>query len=84
MNQVSYNIYRLIPFAPVLESDLIVVSSYFAEPIEIINDDEERWKRSVEKDLNQLYEKLDKSTTYLNELMNKIVNKEIGNIESNS
>ena len=40
MNQVSYNIYRLIPFVPVFETDLIVVSAYFDEPIEIINDEE--------------------------------------------
>ena len=48
MNQVSYNIYRLIPFVPVLETDLIVVSAYFAEPIDIINDGEEIAKKKME------------------------------------
>ena len=29
MNQISFNIYSLIPFVSVFETDLVVVSSYF-------------------------------------------------------
>ena len=31
MNQVSYNIYRLLPLISVFDTDLVVVSSYFED-----------------------------------------------------
>jgi hypothetical protein len=33
MNQYSYNLYRLIPFVVKNETDLVVVSAYFNQPI---------------------------------------------------
>ena len=48
MNQVSYNIYKRLPFTSTFETDLVVVSAYFAEPIDIITDNDDIWKKSIE------------------------------------
>ena len=45
MNQVSFNLYKKIPFTSSIETDLVVVSAHFNEYIEIINDSEELWKK---------------------------------------
>jgi hypothetical protein len=41
MNQISFNIYRLIPFVSVFETDLVVVSSYFENNKVEMNVDED-------------------------------------------
>ena len=38
MNQIAYNIYRLIPFVPSFETDLAVVSAHFESRIIFIKD----------------------------------------------
>ena len=51
MNQVSYNFYRKVPFNVDFETDLVVVSGLFADPIEINLKADEIWRKKVEQDI---------------------------------
>ena len=35
MNQVSFNFFRKLPFSQTFETDLVVVSAHFNDPVEI-------------------------------------------------
>jgi hypothetical protein len=54
MNQVSYNIYKLIPFVPVFETDLVVISAYFESQIEIIRNPDKLFRKQVKTGLNEV------------------------------
>ena len=45
MNQVSYNIYRLIPFVAVFDTDLVVVSAFFESKISFIKDAQKAFRK---------------------------------------
>ena len=51
MNQDSYNFYRKVPFVVDFETDLVVVSGHFADPIEINLGKENIWKKNIEKNI---------------------------------
>ena len=54
MNQVSFNIYRLVPFVSVFDTDLVVVSSYFEDQVEIIKDANKLFKAKVYSQFKEL------------------------------
>ena len=54
MNQVSYNIYKLIPFVPVFDTDLVVISAYFEGQIEIIRNPDKLFRKQVKTGLNEV------------------------------
>jgi hypothetical protein len=54
MNQVSYNIYKLIPFVATFDTDLIVVSSFFEANIEFIRNPDKLFKKQVKTGLNEV------------------------------
>ena len=48
MNQDSYNFYRKVPFVVDFETDLVVVSGLFSDPIEINLKKDVIWRKKVE------------------------------------
>ena len=54
MNQVSYNICRFIPFLTAPLTDLLVVSAHFEEVVDVINDDETKFRKRMLDEVQQL------------------------------
>ena len=66
MNQVSYNFYRTIPFMVDFETDLVVVSGHFADPIEINLKEDEIWRKNVDKKLENMTKMIEELHSNLN------------------
>lgn len=69
MNQVSYNFYRIIPFNVDFETDLVVVSGLFADPIEINLGEDEIWRKDIEGQIQNVLGNQDKMMKMIEELM---------------
>jgi len=56
MNQVSYNIYRLIPLVSIFDTDLVVISAYFENKIEFIKDASKLFRKQTKSQIKELKE----------------------------
>lgn len=51
MNQVSFNFFRMLPFSQTFETDLVVISAHFNDPVEINLKKDDIWKKKIEKSI---------------------------------